>query len=95
MEAVVSVFNINSNFMGRQAVRGNWGINTPLMKNSAEFPSGPLDILLLFVLLIVILVWGFLMFYLSKVKPSFLDILLFTPPIIVLLYYTFRPKFSK
>jgi len=95
MEAVASVFNINSNLMGRQTVRGNWGINTVSLmisfnfKKSAAFPSGPLDILLLFILFILILIC-FLLFYLSKYKISSLDILLMTPPIMVLLYYTFQ-----
>jgi chaperonin GroEL (HSP60 family) len=56
--AVVSVLNVDSSLLGWQAVRRNWGINMPLIifdfKPAAAPLSGPLEMLLLFILFIMI-----------------------------------------
>jgi hypothetical protein len=96
--AAVSVLNIDSSLLGRQAVRRNWGISMPLIifdfKPAAAPLSGPLEMLLLFILFIMILI-SILMLYLKASETSILDILLMIPLIMVFLYYTFQIKSGK
>jgi chaperonin GroEL (HSP60 family) len=94
----VSVLNIDSSLLGRHAVRRNWGIGMPLIifdfKPAAAPLSGPLEMLLLFILFIMILI-SILMLYLKASETSFLDILLMIPLITVFLYYAFQIKSNK